>query len=414
LLAAARAAEAAPAPAPAPEDLERFAHLQDQSGTVAPISNEERAARRQRLGRILGAQGFDAILMEGGATMSYLSDMSWGHSERMFGLVVLADGSHFWICPGFEAERARLRIQADGGPGGEIVEWQEHEYPFAPLAAALRERGAERLAIEPSLRHRFAHGMAQALGSDKVDIGLDAVVELRGRKDAHELAILRRAQELTQQAIAAMAEQLEPGMTGDRISRLMSAAYRRLGLSGGWTLTLIGPAAAYPHGGELSRPLERGSVLLVDTGAALHGYQSDCTRSWVFDAPVPAEVEKVWHTVKAAQEAAFAAIRPGRECRTVDQAARRVIEAAGYGGGYETFTHRLGHGIGMEGHEDPFFDGGSRVILKEGMTFSDEPGIYLSGRFGVRIEDVVAVTADGADHFGEWQAAPTAPTGSPR
>ena len=390
-------------------ELERFAHLRDGTAGLEPISAAERAARRARLGRILTAAGWDAILMEGGATMGWLSDVSWGHSERLFGLVVMADGSHFWICPGFEAEKAKLRIAGEGGPGGEIVTWQEHEYPFAPLAAALAERGAERLAIEPSLRHRFAHGMSAELGDAKVGIGLDVVVELRGRKDAHELALLRRANELTQQAIVAVSEQVEPGFTGRNLSTMMSAAHRRLGMSGSWCLALVGPAAAYPHGEEMARPIARGDVILVDTGASLHGYQSDNTRSWVHDGPVPEKVAEVWRTVRAAQQAAFEAIRPGVECREIDRAARRVIAAAGYGEGYETFTHRLGHGIGVQGHEDPYFDGGSRVVLREGMTLSNEPGIYLYGEFGVRIEDIVAVTADGAEHFGDWQQGPSSP-----
>ena len=390
-------------------DVDRFPQLQDQSGSVAPISPEERAARRLRLGGILRALGWDAILMEGGATMSYLSDVGWGHSERLFGLVVAADGSHFWICPGFEAEKAELRIHGDGLPGGEIVTWQEHEYPFAPLAAALKERGAERLALEPSLRHRFAHGVATELGAARVGIGLDAVVELRGRKDAHELALLRRANELTQQAIVAVSKKLLPGMTGRDISRLMSAAHRKLGMGGGWTLALIGPAAAYPHGEDQTRPLTPGDVVLVDTGGTLHGYQSDNTRSWVFGAPAPTKVADVWKRVREAQQAAFDAIKPGVECREIDRVARKVVEAGGYGGGYQTFTHRLGHGIGMEGHEDPYFDGGSRVVLQEGMTLSNEPGIYLYGEFGIRLEDIVAVTSTAADHFGDWQASPQNP-----
>ncbi len=390
-------------------DLERFAHLTDQSGSVEPIRPEERAARRQRLGGILRAQGWDALLMEAGATMSYLSDVRWGHSERLFSLVVMADGSHFWLCPGFEAEKAKLRIQAEGGPGGEIVTWEEHEYPFAPLAAALKERGAERLAIEPALRHRFAHGMAQELGAARCGIGLEVVVELRGRKDAHELALLRRANELTQQAIASVAEQLEEGMTSRDLSRLMSAAHRKLGMGSGWALALIGPAAAYPHGDNSALPLKRGDVVLIDTGGSLHGYQSDNTRSWVYGAEPSAKVREVWELVREAQRAAYEAIEPGVECREIDRVARRVIEKGGYGGGYETFTHRLGHGIGMQGHEDPYFDGGSRVVLREGMTLSNEPGIYLYGEFGVRIEDIIAVTADGATHFGDWQTGPEHP-----
>jgi len=235
------------------------------------------------------------------------------------------------------------------------------------------------------------------------------LIALRGRKDAHELALLRKANELTQQAIVAVSERLEPGLTGREIGEMIGHAHRRLGFVGAWNLSLIGPAAAYPHGENRSIALERGDVVLIDTGGSFHGYQSDNTRSWVFDAEPSNEVEKVWNTVRDAQQRAFEAIAPGVECRAIDRVARDVIDAAGYGPGYATFTHRLGHGIGMQGHEDPYFDGGSEVVLQPGMTLSDEPGIYLLEKFGVRIEDIVVVTEDGADHFGSWQASPRSP-----
>lgn len=385
---------------------ECFAELVDPRGSVGPINPAEYAARRERLGPLLAAAGFDAFLAEGGATMRYLSGATWSLSERLFALVVLADGSCFWISPAFEVERAQLRV-AD--TGGEVVPWQEHEYPFAPLAAELARRGAERLGLDPSLRHRFADGLARELGPGRVAIATDVVIALRGRKDAHEIELLRRANELTQRAIVAASRCLEPGMSGDEIGRLVTHAQRRLGLEGVWNLALIGPAAAYPHGDAEAAPLRRGDVVLVDTGGSLHGYQSDETRSWVFDAPVPTRVDEVWHVVRDAQRAAYEAVRPGVRCARVDAAARAVIDARGYGPGYRTFTHRLGHGIGLEGHEDPYFDGGSQVELAPGMTLSNEPGIYLYGEFGVRLEDVVAVTADGADHFGSWQKGPKSP-----
>ncbi|MFT5049350.1 MAG: Xaa-Pro dipeptidase [Chlamydiales bacterium] len=388
---------------------ELFAHLSDQRSSVEPISSAERAARRARLAGVMDRAGVDALVMEAGATMTYLSGIRWGHSERLFALVVLASGKHFWVCPAFEAERARLSIEAEDGPGGEILTWQEHEYPFEPLASALREHGAVRLGVEPSLRQRFVAGMQAAHGPENVGTALDVVVELRGRKDEHEQALLRRANELTQQAIVAANEHVREGMTRTQVAALMRTAQQTLGLESVWTLALVGPASAYPHGGAHQPPLERGDVILVDTGGSLHGYQSDNTRSWIFDAPVPARVEEVWNVVRDAQKLAFEAIRPGRPCRDIDRVARARIGAGGFGSGYETFTHRLGHGIGLEGHEDPYFDGGSDVILAPGMTLSNEPGIYLYGEFGIRIEDIVVVTASGADHYGTWQRSPASP-----
>jgi Xaa-Pro aminopeptidase len=386
-----------------------FSHLSDQSDSVQPIQAHEYAARRKRLGKILSASPFDAVVAEGGATMRYLCGMSWGHSERLFTLVVLASGEHFWLCPFFEAERAKLKIQAEGGPGGEIVTWHEHEYPFAPLAAALAEKGVDRLGIEPSLRYRFAHGLGMEMGGSRINLALDEVVELRGRKDAHEIELLRKVNELTQQGIVAASALIQPGMTGREISRLIRGAQSKLGLRGVWDLSLIGEAAAYPHGGFGDRKLQKGDVLLVDTGGSLHGYQSDNTRSWVPAGKPSAKVREVWNIVRDAQKAAFDVIRPGAPCSSVDESARDLIAQRGYGPGYKFFGHRLGHGIGTEGHEDPYFDGGSRVLMASGMTFSNEPGIYIYGEFGVRLEDIVLVTETGADHFGDWQAGPESP-----
>ena len=385
---------------------EVFADLSDQSGRHAPITDQERETRRQRLAGLMSSAGIDALLVEPGATLRYLADVSWGQSERLFGLVVLADGRHLWVCPAFEEERA---VQRTKSAPGEVVTWQEHEYAFAPLAAALAREGVERVAVEPRARLFVAEGLAEAHGTERVVSGRSLVKELRGRKDAHELALLRAANELTQQALRAAGERLRPGLTDAEVGRWIRHAQERLGLRGTWVLPLLNADAALPHGSASQRVLARGDVVLVDTGGSLHGYQSDNTRTWVFDASPTQEVERVWHAVRDAQRRAFEALRPGPPCASIDRAARESIAASGYGEGYATFTHRLGHGIGMEGHEEPYLDGGNTLPLAPGMTFSDEPGIYLSGRFGVRIEDIVAVTEDGGDHFGSWQLGPRSP-----
>lgn len=388
---------------------ELLSSLTDQSGSIEPITAAERVARRARCAALLSEAGVDALLMESGATMTYLAGIGWGRSERLFGLVVLADGDHFWISPAFEVGKASLRIGAEDGPGGELVPWDEHEYAFGPLAAELRRRGVSRVAIEPELRYAFADGLAREIGDANVVSGRDVVVALRGPKDAHELALLRRANELTKLAIRTVAEHVTLGMDGVAIGAMLNHAHRRMGMKNPWNLSLVGPEAALPHGGKRELKLTPGDVFLTDTGASLHDYCSDITRTWVVGAPPSREVETIWNTVRDAQRAAFDAMGPGVECRAIDQAGRAVIDAAGYGPGYRTFTHRLGHGIGLRGHEDPYFDGGSRVVLRPGMTLSNEPGIYLPGKLGVRIEDIIAITSDGAEVFGDWQASPASP-----
>lgn len=387
----------------------QFAHLSDQRGSVAPISADERRARRDRLARVLREQELDALLVEPGATLSWLTGVSWGRSERLFAFLADADGDHGWIVPAFEEGRARRAIDAPDGPGGEVLVWQEDERPETILAARAREKRLEQIAIEPQLRWTFADRLSKSLGRERMPSGQPVVFALRARKDAHELAILRRASELTQLAIREVAATLRPGLTGADVGARMAAAHRRLGMQSPWALCLVDSDAALPHGDDDARVLERDSCLLIDTGAALHGYQSDTTRSWsCFGAPTH-EFESAWNAVRDTQEKAFEFVRPGVMARDVDARAREVLVAHGYPGGYRSLTHRLGHGIGMEGHEDPYFDGGSDVVLEEGMTLSDEPGIYVVGRYGVRIEDIVAVTAAGCDHFGAWQSSPRSP-----
>jgi Xaa-Pro dipeptidase len=386
-----------------------FGHVVDQSKTTLPIAPDERAERRVRLKRILASLGGGALLLEGGATMTYLTGVSWWRSERLFALVVPADGAHFWICPAFEEARARSMIDAADGPGGDVVLWQEHEYPYAALAGALRARRVEKLFIEPQLRWMFADGLADTFGKERLASGHAAVFALRAKKDAHEIALLRRASELTQYAIVETAKTLRPGVTAAEISARVDRVHEKLGMRGPWSVCLIGPAAAQPHGKARDARLARGDVLLMDVGASLHGYQSDITRTFVFDGVPTVEVERVWNAVRAAQSRAFELTRPSAPCRSVDAGARALLASRGFGDAYEKFTHRLGHGIGVETHEDPYFDGGSEVLLEPGMTLTDEPGIYLPGRFGVRLEDVLLVTPAGAEHFGQWQTTPRWP-----
>ena len=180
-------------------------------------------------------------------------------------------------------------------------------------------------------------------------------------------------------------------------------------MTGTWDLSLAGPSGAFPHGDEVDRELEKGSVMLLDTGGKLHGYCSDTTRTWTVGAPPTDEVKKVWDAVRAAQIAGMDAMGVGKRTGDADRAARAALAKHGYDGGYKHLSHRLGHGIGVQIHEPPYLDGGSDVLMKPGMCFTNEPGIYLPGKFGLRIEDICIITEGGVDHFGEWQEGPAAP-----
>jgi Xaa-Pro dipeptidase len=182
----------------------------------------------------------------------------------------------------------------------------------------------------------------------------------------------------------------------------ISQATQKLGSSGGGG-PQFGPNTAFPHGSQVQRTLTAGDAVLVDGGCAVEGYRSDVTRTVIFGQPSDKQ-RRVWDIVKKAQDAALKAAKPGATCESVDAAARKVVEDAGYGPGYKYFAHRLGHGIGMEGHEYPYLVKGNTLKLEPGMTFSNEPGIYIYGEFGIRIEDCMVITENGARHLGGLEA----------
>lgn len=365
---------------------------------IAPPDGEEQAGHRQRMRRAIHDAGHDALVTEPGATMQYLAGVRWGRSERPFLLVLPRTGEPWWVVPAFEERTAREQL----GDDAVVRVWQEHESPYVIAAAGLAEQGlaARTIAVEPQLRHFIVEGLRQALGAGRVVDGAAAVDAVRMRKQPAELARLRRANLATKAALRLVARTaLREGMRQSELDEHVRAAQERAGLSEVWVLALFGPNAAFPHGTEHDRPLAEGDLVLVDTGGSLHGYRSDITRTWALGTP-PAEAARAWSVVAAAQRAALATIRPGVACGEVDAAARAVVDAAGFGPGYHRFTHRLGHGIGLEVHEHPYLVPGSTRILEPGMTMSNEPGIYEPGAFGVRLEDIVAVTDDGCETFG--------------
>jgi len=360
-----------------------------------PITEEERAARRARAQELMARARIDALFIEPGASLSYFADIRWGRSERTFGMLLPARGEPVVICPAFERQRAE---KATGGRF-EIRVWEEDESPFALIGRTMRDwgRATGRLALEESTRYFVAHGLSRDAGALELVSGDPITHRCRGIKSQHEIEIMRFANEITLEAIEATFASMYEGMTQRELSQLIRTAFERLGFGGGsWVLGLIGESSAYPHGSDNPAPLAPGDVVLIDAGTTVHGYQSDITRTTVFGTP-SSEVRAVFEVVRETQARALEFAAPGRTCGEVDAVARKVVADAGFGDRYQFFTHRLGHGIGLEGHEWPYLVGKSDVVLEPGMTFSNEPGIYQYGKFGVRLEDIMVVTESGAE-----------------
>lgn len=383
-----------PASVPAGDEADPFAGLVGACEGITGADAHEHEANREAARARMRALDIAAVIAEPGASLEWLGGPRWHRSERPLLVLLPREGEPKLLCPAFEQ-----RTVAERTAGLPLVLWREHDDPFAKLRDATKGLERARIALEPSMRRFVAEGLQRAWPKATIVPGDPVLGPCRIRKQPAELARLRRANEVTQRAIAVAAEQVRVGTTQEQVAELVSRALATAGLVDPWVLALVGPNASFPHGTGSSRTVAAGDVVLVDTGAALFGYRSDITRTWVVGEPSDA-VARAFAAVAAAQKAALAAIRPGVAAKTVDAAARAVIVEAGYGPDDRYFTHRLGHGIGLEVHEPPYLVGNGELLLEPGMTMSDEPGIYVPEAFGIRLEDIVAVTEGGCEVFG--------------
>ena len=382
--------------APVPPSI---AALASMKAMATPITNEERRGRVERARALMSASKIDAVLLAGGTSTVYFTNVRWWLSERFFGVFLTAKGDHFAVCPAFEEGRAREQLTAGPLDNIPVLTWHEHEDPYALSAKGLRDRGiaAGRLGIEETVRFVFSDGLAKAAPAMAPVSGTPVTAGCRGVKDAHEIALMRLAAHVTLRAYAAAWKALKEGMTQSEFGTLVSAAHTKLGFSGSAGVQ-TGVYSALPHGSVAPQVIREGTILLIDGGCSVEGYSSDISRTFVLGRPTD-KMKQVFDIVRRAQDAALKTARPGLPCEAVDAAARKVVEGAGYGPGYTYFSHRLGHGMGMDGHEWPYLVRGNTLPMAPGMTFSNEPGVYIRGEFGVRCEDDMLITPSGAELF---------------
>jgi Xaa-Pro dipeptidase len=382
---------------PLPPSIARLKSMKDQA---KPISREERRERQEKARRLMEANQLDGLLLMEGTSLTYFTGVRWWGGERLFAMVLPAQGAAFYVCPAFEEGRAREQLaHAPGGEHADVRTWQEDEDPYQRVAQGMKDRGLATgtLGIEEAVRFVFSEGIAKAAPQVKIASGTPVTAGCRMVKSEHEVELMRLAAKVTLAAYEAAYQGLKEGMTQQQFEDLVEAAHAQLGFSGGADAQ-VGEYSALPHGSITPQIIREGTIVLMDGGCKVEGYSSDISRTFVL-GKASDKMKKIFDIVRRAQDSALKTARPGLECQTVDAAARKVISDAGYGPDYKFFTHRVGHGMGMDGHEWPYLVRGDTLRLAANMTFSDEPGIYIRGEFGVRLEDDMHITENGAELF---------------
>ncbi len=364
-----------------------------------PIAPLEHAARITKLQALMQQRKVATLLVEAGSTLQYFTGIHWWRSERTTAALIPAEGEVVVVTPFFEEPSIRetLKISAQVRP------WKEDASPFDLIAGALRERRAVAgpLAIEGTTRYFIVDQVTRALGAGgEVVSGDELVRACRIVKSPTELALMQSANEVTLAAIRHVHGRIEAGMSGPDIMKILVTATEALGGAHEFSLVLLNETSAYPHGSDKPQTVRKGSVVLVDSGCTVHGYCSDISRSWIFGEP-SARQREVWNTVKRGQELALETAKLGIPVGAVDKAVRAFYESQGWSRDYGLpgTSHRTGHGIGMDGHEAPYLVRSDTTPLQAGMCFSDEPGIYIPGEFGIRLEDCWYMTDTGPKLF---------------
>lgn len=369
-------------------------NLRSITGAAKPIAPAERRGRVVKLQSLMSERKVGALLVESGSTLEYFTGIRWHRSERTTAAIIPAHGDVLVVTPAFEEPSVRETFDV----GSDVRVWNEHENPFERIAQGLRDRGVASgaVAVEPTTRYFIVEGVRQAARGYDFVSGEALVRACRLVKSPEELALMQLANDVTISALRYLHTHIERGMTAEHISALMNEVTNALGGSPEFALVLLNEASAYPHGSLQPQSVREGSIVLMDCGCTVHGYQSDISRTWVYGEP-SARQRKVWDTVRRGQQIALENAKIGVPVGRIDDAVRTYYESEGWGPGYKLpgLPHRTGHGIGLDGHEPAYLVHGDATPLQAGMCFSDEPGIYIPGEFGVRLEDCWHMSASG-------------------
>ncbi|MEO8061436.1 MAG: Xaa-Pro peptidase family protein [Pseudomonadota bacterium] len=368
------------------------AGLKPMTGDVTPISRTEYVARIDKARKLMARHGIGALLIEPGASLVYFTGIEWWRSERLTAAILPREGDIAIVTPHFEEPSVHqsLKVPAD------IRVWHEDQDPLQTVAGILRDRKVTwPVGMEETVRFFAVDGLRRNLPGVEIVNGAPVVRGCRMVKSAAELALMQKAADITIAAYRYTAPRIERGMTPTDIGAIMDSAHTALGAAPEFALILLGEASAYPHGSREPQKVRDGEVVLMDCGCNVQGYQSDISRTFVF-GEANAEQRKVWEQMHTLQRIGNDTARVGLPAGKVDDAVRAQLEKWGYGPGYKLpgTSHRTGHGIGLDGHEPINLVRGETTQLAEGMCFSNEPGIYLPGKFGIRLEDCFHMGAE--------------------
>ena len=377
------------------------AGLPDLAAKAVPIGREERMARIAKAKELMRTNDIGALLIEPGSSLIYFTGVEWWRSERLTAAVLTREGEVAIVTPFFEEPSVHESL----GVPAEVLTWNEDENPLVAVAAWLGKRGLARgrIGVEETVRYFAVDGLQRVMPGATVVNGAPVVRGCRMHKSAAEIMLMQIAADITIAAYRHTAPRIEAGMTPADIGAIMRSATTALGGNSEFELILLGEASAYPHGSGKPQAVKSGEVVLMDCGATVHGYQSDISRTFVYGKATPRQ-RQVWGQMRKGQDVAFAAAKLGTPAGQVDDTVRAYYQGLGWGPGYKLpgTSHRTGHGIGLDGHEPVNLVRGEMTKLAPGMCFSNEPGIYIPGEFGIRLEDCFYMTDSGP----EWFSAP--------
>jgi Xaa-Pro dipeptidase len=375
-----------------------LAKMAPMTGDALPISTEELQSRVAKAQGLLREQGIQALYLDTSSNLRYFTGISLNLTERLHGAIIPAEGEIAYLSPVFEVPKTQTLLRF----GDDIRGWEEHEDPTALVIETVRSKGYETgsIAIDPATPFYTVDGLRKAGNSFSFVNAASVTAACRQVKSPAEIALMQIAMNITLEVHKAAARCLAPGLTTAEVQGFLDAAHRKLGGQGASRAVQFGEATAYPHGVPYPQTLVEGDMVLIDTGCFVGGYRSDITRTYVFGEPT-ARQREIWNIEQRAQQAGFDAAVLGAPCEAVDAGARGVIAAAGFGPDYATpgLPHRTGHGIGMDVHEEAFMVRGNKTPIAVGMCFSDEPMLCIYGEFGVRLEDCIYMTEQGANWF---------------